>query len=119
MVPEVALGWPDHFNDGAPSISYLSIGYTFLRDRRDARIFTTAGSYAELKVDRFRLGLLDEHAPENTIDLWHGEEMVAPRRAVDGLPGSARAHHAGPAATLLHPGRVGLLALCTRLTSIT
>ena len=80
VVPEVALGWPDHFNDGAPSISYLSIGYTFLRDRRDTRIFTTVGSYAELKVDRFGLGLLDEHDPENTViygtvkKWWHPAE---------------------------------------------
>ncbi|MBK7086496.1 MAG: BamA/TamA family outer membrane protein [Flavobacteriales bacterium] len=114
VVPEVALGWPDHFNDGAPSISYLSIGYTFLRDRRDARIFTTAGSYAELKVDRFGLGLLDEHAPENTViygtvkKWWHpAERWIA--------SWSPRAHHAGATATLLHPGRIGLHALCARL----
>jgi len=80
VVPEVPMGWPDHFNEGAGAIAYLSLGYTLIRDRRDTRIFTTTGSYAELKVDRLGLGVFGSNAPENTVvyatvkKWWHPAE---------------------------------------------
>ncbi len=65
VVDSVAWSWPDHFNDGARRLAFITLGYTVIRDRRDSRVFPRTGRYAELRVDR--LGLGGPHAPDNTV----------------------------------------------------
>lgn len=56
----------DYFDGPATGTQYLTLGYSIVWDRRDARIFPHKGHFAELRVDRYGLGLLDEHAPDIT-----------------------------------------------------
>ena len=62
----VALLRPDYFRDGATTSTFLTAGYTFIWDRRDLRFYPRDGHYLEVKLDRYGLGVLDEHAPEVT-----------------------------------------------------
>lgn len=63
-VAETAL---DYF-DGRDAMEtrFLSFGYSLIWDRRDLRIYPSDGHYAELRLDRFGLGLLGENAPDIT-----------------------------------------------------
>lgn len=65
VIDTVAWRFPDHFNDGAQRMAFLTFGYTVIRDRRDSRVFPRTGSYAELRADRHGLGGAD--APDNTV----------------------------------------------------
>jgi outer membrane protein assembly factor BamA len=56
----------DYFHGPSTHTRYLTLGYSFVRDRRDSRAFTRAGQFQELKVDRYGLGLLDRAAPNIT-----------------------------------------------------
>jgi len=56
----------DYFDGSATNTRFLTLGYGITWDRRDVRIYPRKGHYAELRVDRFGLGLLDEAAPDIT-----------------------------------------------------
>ncbi|MBL7950659.1 MAG: BamA/TamA family outer membrane protein [Flavobacteriales bacterium] len=56
----------DYFDGPSTHTRYLTLGYSFVRDRRDSRAFTRAGQYQEVKLDRYGLGLLDRSAPDIT-----------------------------------------------------
>lgn len=56
----------DYFDGPSTHTRYLTLGYTFVWDRRDSRAFTRAGQFQEVKVDRHGLGLLDRSAPNIT-----------------------------------------------------
>ncbi|QQR85227.1 MAG: BamA/TamA family outer membrane protein [Flavobacteriales bacterium] len=66
VVDSVALRAPDYFNDTATHTRFLSLGYTVSWDRRDVRVFPRRGHFADLRVLRNGLGLLDEQAPNTT-----------------------------------------------------
>lgn len=53
----------DYFDGPATATRYLSLGYTFVWDHRDARAFPRRGHYQELRVDRLGLGALDLAVP--------------------------------------------------------
>jgi len=56
----------DYFDGPATSTEFLSLGYSFIWDRRDLRVFPSKGHYAELRLDRLGLGLLDKASPDIT-----------------------------------------------------
>lgn len=56
----------DYFDGTATRSRFFSLGYSVVWDRRDVRIFPRKGHYAELRIDRLGLGLLDEAAPNIT-----------------------------------------------------
>lgn len=56
----------DYFNGFATNSTFLSLGYTFVWDKRDVRFFPRSGHYLEGRLDRYGLGLLDENAPDIT-----------------------------------------------------
>lgn len=56
----------DYFDGNSTDTRFLSLGYTFIWDRRDVRIFPREGHLAELRVDRHGLGLLSRSAPDIT-----------------------------------------------------
>jgi outer membrane protein assembly factor BamA len=56
----------DYFDGGAAATQYLGLGYSFVWDRRDVRIYPRRGHFAELRLDRHGLGVLSEHAPDIT-----------------------------------------------------
>lgn len=56
----------DYFDGASLEARYLSLGYTFLWDRRDVRFYPRSGKLAEVKVDRHGLGLLSRSAPDIT-----------------------------------------------------
>ena len=56
----------DYFDGPNTHTRFLTLGYSFVRDRRDSRAFTRHGQYQELKIDRYGLGLLDRAAPDIT-----------------------------------------------------
>ncbi|MCB0763973.1 MAG: BamA/TamA family outer membrane protein [Flavobacteriales bacterium] len=62
-IARVAL---DYFNGDATDTRFLSLGYSVTWDRRDVRVFPREGHYAELRVDRYGLGLLDKNSPDIT-----------------------------------------------------
>ncbi len=45
---------------------FLSFGYSVIWDQRDYRIYPSDGHYAELRIDRLGLGVLDKNAPDIT-----------------------------------------------------
>lgn len=53
----------DYFDGPATATRYLTLGYTFVWDHRDARAFPRRGHYQEVRVDRLGLGVLDLAAP--------------------------------------------------------
>ena len=57
---------PNYFDGPSRSTRFLSLGYTFIWDHRDARIFPRQGQYGELRVDRHGIGLLSRSAPNIT-----------------------------------------------------
>ncbi len=56
----------DYFDGASTQTRYFSLGYTFLWDRRDVRIFPRSGHFAELRLDRLGLGVLGESEPDIT-----------------------------------------------------
>ena len=56
----------DYFDDRSPRTRFLTLGYSLIWDRRDVRIFPRSGHYAELRLDRLGLGVLDEAEPDVT-----------------------------------------------------
>lgn len=56
----------DYFDGASTNTRYLTVGYSFVWDRRDSRAFTRAGHYQEVKLDRYGLGLLDRSSPNIT-----------------------------------------------------
>lgn len=56
----------DYFNGAATATRFLQAGYGITWDRRDLRFFPREGHLAELRVDRFGLGVAEEHAPDIT-----------------------------------------------------
>ena len=56
----------DYFDGAADATQYLTLGYSLIWDRRDVRIYPRQGHLAELRVDRYGLGLLSEAAPDIT-----------------------------------------------------
>lgn len=83
---------PDYFNGDAADARFLILGYGLTWDRRDSRAFTIDGHYAELRVDRYGIGVLDDDAPDvttayGTVKKWWpvGEKLT--------LAASARAKH--------------------------
>lgn len=56
----------DYFHGDATTTQFLTFGYSVVWDRRDVRIFPRQGHFAEVRLDRHGLGLLDEHAPDIT-----------------------------------------------------
>lgn len=56
----------DYFDGPATATRFLSLGYTFIWDRRDARAFPRSGHYEEAGIDRLGLGVLDVAAPDIT-----------------------------------------------------
>ncbi|MCB0794732.1 MAG: hypothetical protein KDB88_08350 [Flavobacteriales bacterium] len=67
VLDTVAAQRPDYFGDGSTATSFLSLRYTFIRDRRDTRAYTLKGDYAEASVVRHGLGVLDRQAPDITV----------------------------------------------------
>ncbi len=55
-----------YFDDRSPRTRFLTLGYSLIWDRRDVRIFPRSGHYAELRLDRLGLGVLDEAEPDVT-----------------------------------------------------
>ncbi len=53
----------DYFDGPSLHTRFLTVGYTFLWDRRDSRIYTRSGHFEELRIDRYGVGLLDRSAP--------------------------------------------------------
>ena len=56
----------DYFDGPTLDTRFLTLGYTFLWDQRDSRVFPRSGHYQELRIDRYGLGLLDRAAPNIT-----------------------------------------------------
>lgn len=56
----------DYFNGNANTTRYLSLVYSVTWDKRNLRSFPTDGHFAELRLDRYGLGLLDENSPDIT-----------------------------------------------------
>jgi outer membrane protein assembly factor BamA len=56
----------DYFDGRATSTRFLTLGYGVIWDRRDVRIFPRAGHYAELRVDRYGLGIGGTAEPDIT-----------------------------------------------------
>lgn len=54
---------PEYFASGGAATRFLSIGYGMVWDRRDMRAYPRSGHFAELRIDRLGLGLLDVNAP--------------------------------------------------------
>ncbi len=57
---------PDYFDGAALTARFFTLGYSFVWDQRDSRVFTRTGHYEELRVDRYGLGFLDRSAPDIT-----------------------------------------------------
>lgn len=55
----------DYFSDGASRMTYITLGYSLILDKRDSRTFPLAGSYADIRVDHMGLG--DEGPDLSTI----------------------------------------------------
>lgn len=56
----------DYFDDASLETRFLSLGYSFIWDRRDSRVYTRVGHFEELRIDRYGLGFLDQAAPDIT-----------------------------------------------------
>lgn len=56
----------DYFDGTATATRFLTLGYTFVWDRRDFRAFPRRGHYQEVRIDRYGLGVLNEAAPDIT-----------------------------------------------------
>ena len=56
----------DYFDGASTLTRFLSLGYTFIWDRRDVRFFPRSGHYAELRLDRLGLGVLGTAEPDIT-----------------------------------------------------
>lgn len=56
----------DYFSGSATATRFLTLGYTFIWDRRDNRAFPRRGHFEEARVDRYGLGMLDVAAPDIT-----------------------------------------------------
>ena len=57
----------DYFNGPRTSTRFLTLGYAFIWDQRDSRIFPRSGHYEELRCERLGLGLLDRDAPDISV----------------------------------------------------
>ncbi len=72
----------DYFDGSSTNTRYLSLGYTFILDRRDVRFFPREGHLTEIHVDRYGLGPLDRASPDlttvlaSTIRWWKVQEKV-------------------------------------------
>ena len=72
----------DYFNGPSLDTRFLTLGYSLIWDRRDARFFPRQGHLAELRLDRYGLGLLDRSSPDiTTVHLsakrwWKTSEKV-------------------------------------------
>jgi outer membrane protein assembly factor BamA len=62
----VVIEGPGYFDGDATHTGFLAAGYSLIWDTRDSRAFARAGTYAELKIDRLGLAVLDENAPDIT-----------------------------------------------------
>ncbi len=56
----------DYFDGNATDTRYLTLGYSFIWDRRDSRVFPRSGHFEEVRADRYGLGVLDRAAPDIT-----------------------------------------------------
>ncbi len=56
----------DYFDGDKTRTRFLSLGYSIVWDTRDLRIFPKRGHFAELRVDRYGLALLDIASPDVT-----------------------------------------------------
>ena len=89
VVDSVALLAPDYFNDTVTHTRFLSLAYGVSWDRRDVRVFPRRGHFADLKVQRHGLGVLDEQAP-NTTTIFGSFNKWIPVRQRFTLNGSVR-----------------------------
>lgn len=56
----------EYFTAGSTLTRFLTLGYSYVHDTRDLRIFPSSGNYLELAVDRYGIGLLDIASPDIT-----------------------------------------------------
>lgn len=89
VVDSVATLAPDYFNDGRTHTRFLSMAYGVSWDRRDVRVFPRRGHFADLKVQRHGLGLLDDQAP-GTTTIFGSVHKWVPLRQRFTLNGSVR-----------------------------
>ncbi len=66
VTDSVALEGTDYFQGNETNSAFLAVGYSIIWDSRDSHSFARQGSYAELKLDRLGIGLLDVNAPDIT-----------------------------------------------------
>lgn len=87
----------DYFDGNVTHTRFLTLGYGIVWDRRDVRIYPRRGHFAELRVDRYGLGFLEESAPGITTiyaslkKLWMPAERLtlalsARGKYTDGTP---------------------------------
>jgi outer membrane protein assembly factor BamA len=62
----IAHSAEEYFTGDATVTRFLTLGYSFVHDTRDLRIFPSKGEFIELAVDRYGLGLLDIASPDIT-----------------------------------------------------
>ncbi len=56
----------DYFNGRSTETRFISLGYSFVWDQRDSRVFARKGHFEELRVDRYGIGLLEKASPDIT-----------------------------------------------------
>lgn len=66
VLDTVSRAYPGYLPGAHTHSVFLSAGYTFIRDRRDNRVFPLTGDQLILKADRYGLGLGGEHEPDVT-----------------------------------------------------
>lgn len=56
---------PNYYGDGRTTQQYVSLGYSYVWDKRNNRNYTTKGEYYSGSIDKFGLGIY-----EDPVDFW-------------------------------------------------